>query len=838
MMHFEHHATGAEAALNEVDADSIQTLAAHLNMLPPGCLLFFNAVIQDRLRAQGPTITAKTQLACDLAYIRSLHPSTAAVCVSHVYKLSEVVLCLPQDAPDAASLVLSIAFSICSKSPSELSSGPDGSIVLRACADLLSLIVLQPAFSFAERTQASTLRKNLVSPSRAMSLSPGPGQYTHMQAPVPAGPPMMRSPTRSVDGDFPEFIPASAKHPSSSWGPSTTEGENTMRSSTRRRAPLQPRREAPPLPPTLVGTASFSSTSSGLVASSSFSSSSGVIATASFSSSNSGGSMPTYASSQMVAPVPIAAAAAAAVASASSAGNTLSAPASMPSSGPASGGATPGPAGHGGSASGSSHTLSVHTIDAIDVFSESQLDGPGDATPRHSVTDERDVSDDDDDDQRSVSEPNDHNHRVRNWLKSLRLHKYFRLFDRMTYNQMIRLTGEDLERLGIVARGARTKMLKSIETLRMRNESREESLAQIEMSMDNAPLRKALLGLCEMMQMPSPDDELTQSNSAFGNTYFTVMQKAFAVLVMIFTSGATATLKDDLELFNQLADLCIRSNLFSVDHKTRLFAWKTDVQKMLEQYAGWERMRADSMGARPMPQMHNPQMKMMQPQMAAANLKGRRTFSETRRGGQPPPRPVTQKPRMPDPRVLMQMGIMPPQNMMLSPEPVSDFRARGGSFGSHHHPFSSHHRGGMTASGASEDVGYVRRSSAGSLVVPPHIQSMAAGVPSQQHFGGSNTSLSGGMNDSWPMMYNLHDALPPQHGIHVSIHDVPLRGAHPHPPHGGASSAESSRHNSNSMHSAPGEDFGPEEQQLMESLYLTMTDQPHHDITKRSTAMF
>jgi hypothetical protein len=70
---------------------------------------------------------------------------------------------------------------------------------------------------------------------------------------------------------------------------------------------------------------------------------------------------------------------------------------------------------------------------------------------------------------------------------------------------------------GIAARGARTKMLKSIETLRMRNETREASLAQIEMAMDSAPVRKALLGLSEMMQMPSPDED-AQSSGNFAST--------------------------------------------------------------------------------------------------------------------------------------------------------------------------------------------------------------------------------------------------------------------------------------------------------------------------------
>ena len=42
---------------------------------------------------------------------------------------------------------------------------------------------------------------------------------------------------------------------------------------------------------------------------------------------------------------------------------------------------------------------------------------------------------------------------VKMWLKSLRLHKYYKLFEQVTYQQMIRLTAEDLERLGNIAEG-------------------------------------------------------------------------------------------------------------------------------------------------------------------------------------------------------------------------------------------------------------------------------------------------------------------------------------------------------------------------------------------------
>ena len=50
-------------------------------------------------------------------------------------------------------------------------------------------------------------------------------------------------------------------------------------------------------------------------------------------------------------------------------------------------------------------------------------------------------------------------------------------------------------------------MLKSIETLRLRNEAREQSLAQIELSLEAMPLKPAIMGLCEMLQIPTPEDE-------------------------------------------------------------------------------------------------------------------------------------------------------------------------------------------------------------------------------------------------------------------------------------------------------------------------------------------
>lgn len=50
------------------------------------------------------------------------------------------------------------------------------------------------------------------------------------------------------------------------------------------------------------------------------------------------------------------------------------------------------------------------------------------------------------------------------WLKSLRLHKYFWLFSNMSYEQMLDMTEEYLENLG-VTKGARHKLVLCIQKL-------------------------------------------------------------------------------------------------------------------------------------------------------------------------------------------------------------------------------------------------------------------------------------------------------------------------------------------------------------------------------------
>ncbi|KAF5388854.1 hypothetical protein D9757_005648 [Collybiopsis confluens] len=54
------------------------------------------------------------------------------------------------------------------------------------------------------------------------------------------------------------------------------------------------------------------------------------------------------------------------------------------------------------------------------------------------------------------------------WLKSLRLHKYTDCFTGMTWEEMIDLTDEQLEKKGVVALGARRRMIRTFENVKRR----------------------------------------------------------------------------------------------------------------------------------------------------------------------------------------------------------------------------------------------------------------------------------------------------------------------------------------------------------------------------------
>ncbi|KAI6190439.1 Protein Smaug [Aphelenchoides bicaudatus] len=98
------------------------------------------------------------------------------------------------------------------------------------------------------------------------------------------------------------------------------------------------------------------------------------------------------------------------------------------------------------------------------------------------------------------------------WLKSLRLHKYTRMFQEMTYEEMMALTDQKLEQRQ-VTKGARKKILNSIEKL----QDRSQLIRQLEKCIDErGDVRCLIVELRAMMHTPiaayKPDEEPKPSN--------------------------------------------------------------------------------------------------------------------------------------------------------------------------------------------------------------------------------------------------------------------------------------------------------------------------------------
>lgn len=88
------------------------------------------------------------------------------------------------------------------------------------------------------------------------------------------------------------------------------------------------------------------------------------------------------------------------------------------------------------------------------------------------------------------------------WLKSLRLHKYLWLFTNVTYQQMMEMTEEHLENLG-VTKGARHKLVLCIQKLA----DRVSLLKQLnkELTDGTRPLKIALDELTNIVMTPMKD---------------------------------------------------------------------------------------------------------------------------------------------------------------------------------------------------------------------------------------------------------------------------------------------------------------------------------------------
>eukprot|EP00038_Savillea_parva_P009830 m.186112 g.186112 ORF g.186112 m.186112 type:complete len:747 (-) comp16674_c0_seq1:89-2329(-) len=188
----------------------------------------------------------------------------------------------------------------------------------------------------------------------------------------------------------------------------------------------------------------------------------------------------------------------------------------------------------------------------------------------------------------STASPSDRAHRVRSWLKTLRLHKYCNILEQMNYEDMVALTETDLEKLGISAKGARAKMLKSINGLKSANQQAEKSLSKFNAEVRAGVYADTFAGLTQMLEpdqaayLYGPRPEAFDTAAEFMST----VKLLYASLVL-GQSRHKPHQKDVLKFFNVL-DKALRHEHFPVEDKKVLFGWKNECQRVLSRPAGDE----------------------------------------------------------------------------------------------------------------------------------------------------------------------------------------------------------------------------------------------------------
>lgn len=137
---------------------------------------------------------------------------------------------------------------------------------------------------------------------------------------------------------------------------------------------------------------------------------------------------------------------------------------------------------------------------------------------------------------------------IGHWLKKLRLHKYCQSFEDMTFEKMMNITEEYLERLGIT-QGARTKMINSIQKLK----ERHARLTQTEQDLKsgNMTLDAATQLLTEFADTPMKPINVYDKNNVA------------AQFLNVLNLGMFKMIKINLILFKSITFLILTSIIFS-----------------------------------------------------------------------------------------------------------------------------------------------------------------------------------------------------------------------------------------------------------------------------------
>lgn len=192
---------------------------------------------------------------------------------------------------------------------------------------------------------------------------------------------------------------------------------------------------------------------------------------------------------------------------------------------------------------------------------------------------------------------------VRVWLKSLRLHKYSRLFSQLTYAQMLALSDDTfeatLEQIGAgpVTQGARRKIILSIAKLR----DRYSNLCQLEQEvMGGKNLLSAMDEIKAILQTPlkpyaeddrPPVDDLpSQITKVLGK-----------VCTQLIVCGVVD--EEALTMFLTIVDLVLRIDAFTSQQKRKITSWRLQINQQLRQLRQNQQQQY-GVGFLPVPGLH------------------------------------------------------------------------------------------------------------------------------------------------------------------------------------------------------------------------------------------
>ncbi|CAF3134917.1 unnamed protein product [Rotaria sp. Silwood2] len=177
--------------------------------------------------------------------------------------------------------------------------------------------------------------------------------------------------------------------------------------------------------------------------------------------------------------------------------------------------------------------------------------------------------------QNTFVQPNTGMRDVPKWLKHLRLHKYDVFFSKMTYDQMMNLTIEELKELRITD-GACTKILLNIKKLKERSIILKQCLTDIDDG--QIDLQNFVQQLNELMITPIRSKQLEQENNNEEDLPSLIMQ----VLEKIYQQLSPNSSPDISNSLLGLFDRCYRHEAFTDDQRHILLQWRRRLSNTLQ----------------------------------------------------------------------------------------------------------------------------------------------------------------------------------------------------------------------------------------------------------------